>query len=488
MQTISGHQPAEFVKEQFRNVEGLYQFWVFKDTKPLPTYQFTLIAGQYCAIQFNGEPGDVPQTLYCRESLREHFLKMKDFVFEVTKKSMQFFEKFFGVKYQFNKYDSVFVPEFNQEGMKTPACTIMNDLYVFKEEKPATSYTQQALTVANQMAHHWLNDLVKVNWWNDLWLTESFADFISHYCLENIQIQSIKLSNIAVMFNQHKGQGYLEDQMITTHPMADEVINTDVAENIFDGITTSKGASTVKQLMCILGPQKFSEACRQYFQKLGGQKAVLQDLFNHLSSRFKNKNLNFQQWKQQWIEAAGMNEIEPEWNQANRDINSQLVIRQRAALPQLPTLRYHQIKVGFFKEDGGIDYQDVLVKAQEETVVTYDGSKGYKAVLLNYEDQSFVKVLLDQTSTLYFSQNLQSVKDLLTRTLIYRALFDSVRDGKICSEEYVDFLLNQLPNEESDEILILKMQLIQRLQQSNLLYYQIQIQEVFIQKSFCIHC
>lgn len=51
------------------------------------------------------------------------------------------------------------------------------------------------------MAHHWFGDFVTMKWWNDLWLNESYADFISHFCLENINIQSIKLSNISVMFN-----------------------------------------------------------------------------------------------------------------------------------------------------------------------------------------------------------------------------------------------------------------------------------------------
>jgi aminopeptidase N len=51
------------------------------------------------------------------------------------------------------------------------------------------------------MAHHWFGDFVTMKWWNDLWLNESYADFISHFCLENIKIESIKLSNISVMFN-----------------------------------------------------------------------------------------------------------------------------------------------------------------------------------------------------------------------------------------------------------------------------------------------
>ncbi|CAD8081253.1 unnamed protein product [Paramecium sonneborni] len=453
--TIKGYQPEEIVQNQLQNLENAdqYNFWVFNETKVLPTYLYAMVAGEYWSVQFQGEQDDVPQTIYCRESLKDHMMGLKDFIFEVTKKSMKFYESFFGVKYQFNKYDSVFVNEYNWGAMENPGCVTFNDMYVFKEKKPATSYTSFANTITHEMAHHWFGDYVTMKWWNDLWLNESYADFISHFCQENIQIESIKLSNIPVMFNQRKGWGYREDQMITTHPIAGQVINTEVAENIFDGITYSKGASVMKQLMCIMGADKFGQACGAYFKEFGWKNAVLQDLIDHLQKKFDNPDFTLSQWKQQWIETAGMNEIEPEWNQIDRSHEAKLTIFQRPALSQFPTLRIHKIKIGLFCDDGTIDCIDTVIKATEENVVIYNGSKGYRAILLNYEDQSFVKVLLDKESTKYFSQNLQSVKDILTRTLIYRALFDSVRDGKISSEEYVDFLLAQLPRENSDDIL-----------------------------------
>ena len=171
---------------------------------------------------------------------------MKDFIFEVTTESMKFYENFFKVPYQFTKYDSIFVAEYNWGAMENPGCVTFNDLYVFREEKPIQSYTQLANTIAHEMAHHWFGDYVTMKWWNDLWLNESYADFISFYCLSNITIKTRELANIPNAFNQRKAWGYREDQMLTTHPIAGEVLNTEVAENIFDGITYSKGASCMK--------------------------------------------------------------------------------------------------------------------------------------------------------------------------------------------------------------------------------------------------
>lgn len=209
---------------------------------------------------------------------------MKDFIFQVTFESMKFYEQFFGVKYQFSKYDSIFVAEYNWGAMENPGCVTFNDIYVFREQKPATSYTQFANTIAHEMAHHWFGDYVTMKWWNDLWLNESYADFISHFCLEKItkKINTIQLSSIPVMFNLRKGWGYREDQMVTTHPIAGEVKNTEEAETIFDGITYSKGAATMKQLLCIMGEKEFGDACGNYFRRFAWKNARLDDLIEAL--------------------------------------------------------------------------------------------------------------------------------------------------------------------------------------------------------------
>ena len=69
------------------------------------------------------------------------------------------------------------------------------------------------------------------------------------------------------MFFKRKGWGYREDQLDTTHPIAGEVVNTEQAENIFDGITYSKGAAVLKQLLCLMGEENFSKAMAKYFHK-----------------------------------------------------------------------------------------------------------------------------------------------------------------------------------------------------------------------------
>ena len=96
----------------------------------------------------------------------------------------------------------------------------------------------------------------------------------------------------------------------------------------------------------------------------------------------------------------------------------------------------------------------MLLNEAPETVLTYDASNNqYKAVLLNYGDWGFIKVLLDDVSIEFFKTHLHKIDDVMTRTLIWRSFFDMVRDGKLSSEEYVNIFISAIPLEKSDDII-----------------------------------
>ena len=112
-----------------------------------------------------------------------------------------------------------------------------------------------ANTISHELSHHWFGNLVTMKWWDDLWLNESFADFISHYCLEQIKgnFTTVKYDSSMTSFVARKAWGYREDELVTTHPIRGTVENTIVADSIFDGITYAKGASTMQQLLFLMG-------------------------------------------------------------------------------------------------------------------------------------------------------------------------------------------------------------------------------------------
>ena len=85
--------------------------------------------------------------------------------------------------------------------MENAGIVTFNDLYIWKEEVDSNKNTWLADVVAHELAHHWFGNLVTMQWWNDLWLNESFADFISHFCLSKFEIKSKKLQDVWIAFN-----------------------------------------------------------------------------------------------------------------------------------------------------------------------------------------------------------------------------------------------------------------------------------------------
>ncbi len=253
-------------------------------------------------------------------------------------------------------------------------------------------------------------------------------------------------------FLQRKGWGYHEDQMITTHPIRGAVANTSVADSIFDGITYSKGAATMKQLLFLMSEENFSKALGEYFHKYEWNNATIEDFLAYMQKYFTITEFSLTEWRQMWLEKASLNVIEASWNPEDLSPHAKITIKQSAYKPDHPTLRLHKIKVAFFTSDFQIDVIDVLILPQGETVAEYDGSKGYKAALLNFEDHTFAKNIIDPVSLDFFIKNINSIGDILSRTLIWRSFFEMIKDAKMTSHKFVEVITESLANESSDSI------------------------------------
>lgn len=222
------------------------------------------------------------------------------FIFEITIESMRFFEEFFNYPFPFNKYDQIFAHEYKWGAMENAGVVTFNDLYIFKEKVSTERMLSFANTISHELSHHWFGNLVTMKWWDDLWLNESFADFISHFCLEKIKhnCKTIDYESAMASFLQRKGWGYHEDMMITTHPIRGKVANTSVADSIFDGITYSKGAATMKQLLYLMKEENFGKALSVYFHKYEWNNATIDDFLAEMQNYFTvEKEFTIKQWR-----------------------------------------------------------------------------------------------------------------------------------------------------------------------------------------------
>ena len=212
---------------------------VFAETAPMSTYLVALIAGPYAewTDSYTDDHGTIPLGIYCRASLAEYMDAHR--LFTETKQGFAFYHKNFGIPYAFGKYDQLFVPEFNAGAMENAGAVTFLEDYVFRSRVTKALYERRAETVLHEMAHMWFGDLVTMDWWDDLWLNESFATFASVLC----QAEATEYTSAWTTFaNVEKSWAYRQDQLPSTHPVAADIPDIAAVEVNFDGITYAKGA------------------------------------------------------------------------------------------------------------------------------------------------------------------------------------------------------------------------------------------------------
>ena len=210
------------------------------------------------------------------------------------------YHRLFGTRYPFSGgYDQVYVPDFNWGAMENPGCVTFNENYLFRSRATRAAYQRRAEVIAHEMAHMWFGDLVTMRWWDDTWLNESFATYMSAVVLAEATEFDAEWTYYALA---RKARAAMQDQLPSTHPVAAEIPDVDSAAVNFDGITYDKGASVLKQLVAWVGREEFLAGLRAYFARYAFGSATLADLLAELETA-SGRDLG--EWSRLWLETSG---------------------------------------------------------------------------------------------------------------------------------------------------------------------------------------
>ncbi|MFJ1804891.1 MULTISPECIES: aminopeptidase N [unclassified Streptomyces] len=430
--------------------------WVFEPTPRISSYITALIVGPYHSVhsvyEKNGQ--SVPLGIYCRPSLAEYL--DSDAIFEVTRQGFDWFQEKFDYAYPFKKYDQLFVPEFNAGAMENAGAVTIRDQYVFRSKVTDAAYELRAETILHELAHMWFGDLVTMEWWNDLWLNESFATYTSIAC-QAYYPQSRWPHSWTTFANSMKTWAYRQDQLPSTHPIMAEIRDLDDVLVNFDGITYAKGASVLKQLVAYVGMDEFFAGVQAYFKRHAFGNTRLSDLLGALE---ETSGRDLGTWSQKWLQTAGINILRPEIETDAAGVITSFAIRQEApALPAgakgEPTLRPHRIAVGLYEldDDSGKLVRDERVELDIDGALTavpqLVGKRRPDVVLLNDDDLSYAKVRLDEQSLAFVTEHLGDFASSLPRALCWASAWDMTRDGELPTRDYLSLVLSGI-GKESD--------------------------------------
>ncbi|WP_067477618.1 aminopeptidase N [Actinomadura hibisca] len=415
--------------------------WRFAPTPRISTYITALVAGPYHVVrdEYRRPDGSViPLGVFCRASLAEHL--DADAIVDVTRQGFAFFERVFDQPYPFAKYDQLFVPEFNAGAMENAGCVTFLEDYVFRSRVTDAAYERRAETILHEMAHMWFGDLVTMRWWDDLWLNESFATYMSVLC----QAEATKWKSAWTTFaNLEKAWAYRQDQLPSTHPIAADIPDIRAVEVNFDGITYAKGASVLKQLVAYVGLENFLEGVRRYFQRHAWGNTVLADLLDALEETSGRGDLA--NWSKEWLETAEVNTLRPVYEVDGEGNFTSFVVQQEAK-PDYPTLRSHRVAIGLYDRTGeGIVRRkrvELDVVGARTEVPELVGEKRPDLVLVNDDDLTYAKVRLDDHSLKTLVEGIGDIRESLPRALCWSAAWDMTRDAEMATRDYVKLVVS----------------------------------------------
>ena len=440
------------------STSGDKKTWEFTTTPIMSTYITAVIAGPYAHVHdtYKGEK-EIPLGIYCRKSLFEKL--DSENIFRLTKQGFDYFQKVFGLAYPFDKYDQIAVVDFNWGAMENVgAVTWREEMLVFRSKVTKRAYTGRASTLMHEMAHMWFGNLVTMRWWDDLWLNEAFAEWVSYLAItEGTEFTTGWTDFTAI----RKTAAYAQDQLSTTHPIATDMIDIDTVKSNFDMISYAKGASALQQLAAYCGRENFIKGLQNYFTKFAYKNTTLSDLINELAA---TSGRDLKPWVATWIQTAGVNTLRSKI-EVSGDTYISIAISQEA--PKIPAgsteLRQHRLAVGLYDLKGNelvrrrsveLDVSGPLTEVSE-----LRGEKVADLVLVNDSDLTYAKVRLDSKSIETLKSHIGKLTDGLSRTVCWSASWEMMRDAELSASDYINIVLAGLGTE--DDITVLGQLLVQ---------------------------
>ncbi|MGW1213087.1 aminopeptidase N [Streptomyces sp. NPDC002499] len=410
--------------------------WQAAPTPPISTYLVAVAAGPWHSVRT--EHRGLPFGIHCRRSLAPYLDVDADELFEITRQCYDRYHEKFEEPYPFDSYDQAFVPEFNAGAMENPGLVTFRDEFVYRSAVTDTERQTRAMVIAHEMAHMWFGDLVTLRWWDDIWLNESFAEYMGYQTLTEATRFSDTWTDFGVA---RKSWGYDADQRPSTHPVAPEAVDDTAAALLnFDGISYAKGASALRQLVAWLGEKDFLAGINTHFARHRFGNATLADFIDSLASATER---DVHAWADAWLRTTGVDTLTPVVAPGD-DGTCALTVEHAGSRP-------HRIAVGLYDQDPADEARRLVLRERLDLDIPQSAplplGKRPALLLLNDSDLTYAKVRFDPESFQAVRSGLSGLPDPLTRAVVWNALRDAVRDGQLPATAYLDAARAHLPRE-----------------------------------------
>jgi aminopeptidase N len=445
---------------------------IFPPTEPISSYVFAFAAGPFSGTIPDGSfsskavlnilyPDDpttkadrdslsAPTRIYVRKSQAAKFKPHAAEVFRLNREAVKYFEQYFGYKFPFPKYDLVLIPEFPFGGMEHAGATFLRESsIIFPQEPTKNDHISRATLIFHEAAHQWFGDTVTMRWFDDLWLKEGFATFMGYKALEKIMPE---MNAWKVFYERVKQGAYQTDSTKGTTPIYQEIKNLSAAKSAYGAIVYNKAPAFLRQAEFYLGEDKFQAAVRAFLKKHEYANAGWEDLVKEFESA---SNAGLESWARQWVTQRGLpifrSKQVRKGNRIEIEVQPEDAFREGRvwSLKTKTVIRDPEMELDYDPTIAFKSSDKVMTGWSKELERTHGEHIPFQFVFPNYQDYGYGIFLLDEKSRDYVLKNIQNEKDPFLRSMMWGALWDSVREGELDPREYVELVVKVLSKSDA---------------------------------------
>jgi len=418
----------------------------FAATRPISTYLIGFAAGPW--TRFASTVNGRPISLYTRRSRAREV--DADTLLALSHRALSWMEAYFARPYPFEKFDLMLAPAFPFGGMEHPGLVMYNeDSFIFRDRPTLARRVRRFSTILHETAHQWFGDLVTMRWFDDLWLKEGFATYMGAKALAELEPASDAWKSF---FQGNKPVAYAVDQTLGTTPLWQALENLDQAKSAYGPIVYQKAPSVLKQLNHIVGDAAFRRGVQAFLVAHAYGNATWRDLLGAIGVA---SGRSLDAFGRNFMLRPGMPVVETRIAIADGRI-ARLELMQRPAQPSLSGTSAWPMRtrVLLAYADGRSERMDIDLAGPVTPVPAARGKPAPLFVFPNLDDFGYFVSLPDSASVSALELGaIRSIPDPLLRTMMWGALWDQVRDGRMAPGRFVRLVLRELPLERDEQII-----------------------------------
>jgi aminopeptidase N len=414
----------------------------YAETEPIPTYLFAFAAGKFQVE--TGERSGRTFRMFHRETDARKVARNRDTVFDLHASALAWLEDYTAIPYAFGKFDFFLVPAFQFGGMEHPGAIFYNAPRILLDESATENdLLGRASLIAHETAHMWFGDLVTMQWFNDVWMKEVFANFMA---AKVVNPQYPKVNHDLRFLVSHYPAAYGIERTQGTHAIRQDLANLNEAGSLYGAIIYQKAPIVMRQLERLLGADSLRDGLRVYLNQFQFANATWLDLIRVLDDRTER---DLAAWSRVWVEEAGRPLIRTEWD-TNPEGRRQIAFLQRDPRVGRSLMWTEQMNVlvGTTR-----DAQTVPLEMKSERTELPEAvlPRQVDFVLPAGGGLAYGRFFLDERSRPFLLAHVEELSDPVARGATWITLWEELLGGAVDPAQFIDAALRALPREDTEQ-------------------------------------